>query len=84
MPNGITIREAILIAIEGLKGRPDDWATKGDKELLRTHVLNYVHDYTKRRGVILEDKDIEDELQTVLDELKAIAVARAPTPTKRK
>jgi hypothetical protein len=69
---GRTIREAILIALEAIAGRPSEWV--GDdmhRVALRDHVLRFVHSYAEHRGVILEDRDVAGELDAVIAELRA-------------
>lgn len=66
---GRTIREAICVALEGLPGDPAEWIVM-DRKSLRAHVIEWVHSYAKRRGVILSDSDIDSELRDVIAELK--------------
>lgn len=69
---GRTIREAIGIALEGLSGDLFEWVVLAkQRDSLRKHVLTWVHDYARARGVILSDRDIKDELDRVINELKS-------------
>lgn len=68
---GRTIREAVVVALEAVAGRPTEWL--GDELLriaLRNHVLGWVHSYAEHRGVILDDSDVATELEAVLIELR--------------
>jgi hypothetical protein len=69
---GRTIREAILIALEGIAGRTTEWlGDDGQHAALRNHVLGWVHSYAEHRGVILADSDVAGELDAVISELRA-------------
>lgn len=68
---GRTIRQAIGIALEGLTGELLEWVVLAkQRDAMRKHVLRFVHDYARNRGVILTDADIKDELDVVIAELK--------------
>lgn len=68
---GKTIREAIAIALEGLAGDLTEWVLISQHyAAMRVHVVNWVHDYAVHRGVVLNDKDIEDELDAVVREIR--------------
>lgn len=79
---GRTIRQAIAIALEGLTGELLEWVVLAkQRDAMRKHVVRFVHDYARNRGVILSDKDITDELAVVIAELKSgkpLAAAAAP------
>lgn len=78
--NGLTVREAIAIALEGLPGTIDGWVLDDDHNTLRWHVIDFVVKYALKRGVILNiDKDIVPEINTVISSLRGIAVARTKT-----
>lgn len=68
---GRTIREAIAVALEGLSGDLFVWVvlTK-QRDVLREHVIRWVHEYAKNRSVILTDEDIESELARIIAELR--------------
>lgn len=69
---GRTIREAIAIALEGLSGDLLEYVVFAkQRAAMREHVIRYVHDYARNRGVILTDKDIITELDLVVAELKS-------------
>lgn len=69
--NGRTIRDAIAIALEGLNGDLLEWVVLAkQRAALRDHVKLWVHDYARHRGVILSDRDIVDELDAVIAELR--------------
>lgn len=69
--NGRTIREAIAIALEGINGDILEWIVFAkSRAALRDHVKLWVHDYARHRGVILSDRDITDELDLVIAELR--------------
>ncbi len=69
---GRTIREAIAIALEGLNGELLEWVVLAkQRDAMRKHVRRWVHDYARNRGVILSDKDINDELERIIAELKS-------------
>lgn len=80
---GRTIRDAIAIALEGLSGDLLEWVCLAkQRDTMRKHVLRFVHDYARNRGVILTDKDIKDELERVIAELrsgKSLSEARSPS-----
>lgn len=68
-----TIRDAIAVALEGLPGQKTNWAFAGkdEKVALRSYIIDWVQDYAKRRGVILDPAiDIVPELDRVIAELK--------------
>ncbi len=74
---GRTIREAIAIALEGLPGHVHEWAnaTGEERKAMRIHVIAWLQEYARIRGVILDPKlDIEPELDAV------VAIARTKTP----
>ena len=67
-----TIREAIAVALEGLSGDLHEWVCLAQqRNALRKHVKLFVHEFAQRRGVILEDKDITDELDAIVAALKS-------------
>jgi hypothetical protein len=66
---GRTIREAVALAIEGLSGSPIDWVVE-DPDELRHHVMRWVADYAKHRGVLLEPNDIATELHAIVEQIK--------------
>lgn len=67
---GISIRDAVLIALEGLPGAPAEWvALPKQRDAMRHHVLAFVHEFAHKRGVILEDVDVLGELDAVVAEL---------------
>lgn len=70
-PRGRTISEAVALALEALPGRLSEWLS-GEPQLaaLRAHVALWVHEYAIRRGVILEDRDVADELEAVISNLR--------------
>jgi hypothetical protein len=69
---GRTIREAIGVALEGLSGDVLEYVVFAkQRDAMRHHVLRFVHEYARNRGVILTDKDITDELACVVAELKS-------------
>lgn len=67
------IREAIAVAIEGLNGTAEEWllAHGNQKKALHKHVVEWVHDFAKNRGVELSNIDIESELSNIVTELRA-------------
>lgn len=71
---GRTVREAIAIALEPVNARPSAMHSDPELELVavRNHVMAWVHSYAERRGVILEDRDIAEELDAVLAELRGV------------
>lgn len=66
---GRSIREVLLIAIEGLPGDPYLWA-RTDIKSLREHLKTYVYEYAKNRGVILADRDIKPDLTSIIEDLR--------------
>ena len=71
--SGRTIREAIAVALEGLSGSAEEWllaSNSEDKQRLRSYVRTWVHEYAAARGVILEDRDIDTELQDIVNRLR--------------
>jgi hypothetical protein len=69
---GRTIREAIGIALEGLSGDVLEYVVFAkQRAAMREHVVRYVHDYARNRGVILTDDDINSELTKIITELKS-------------
>jgi hypothetical protein len=69
---GITIRHAVAIAIEGLNGEMLEWVVLAkQRDAMRKHVMRFVHDYARNRGVILSDADITSELDKIVAELRA-------------
>lgn len=71
---GLTIREAVKLALEPIGGERAEWvASRPQLVALRAHVVGWVHDYARHRGVLLTDDDITGELEAVLAQL-----ARAP------
>lgn len=77
-----TIREAIVVALEGLPGPATDWVSSSDAlKAMRQHVIEFIAEYAEVRGVVLDErKDIIPELDVVVDELRQVAIARAKTP----
>lgn len=69
LAKGRTIREAIVLAMEGLNGHPSEWVSQWPTSL-RSYILQWVHDYAKNRGVILSDSDIDSELKLIVAEIK--------------
>ena len=69
---GRTIREAIAVALEGLPGNLGEWVlSQPERTAMRAYVIEWIQDYAKVRGVILDPKvDIEPELRAVIAELK--------------
>lgn len=71
---GLTIREAVKLALEAVPGDPREWTmAEIRRSALRSHVLSWVSDYARHRGVLLTPDDITGELEAVLAQL-----ARAP------
>lgn len=69
---GKTIREAIAIALEGLSGDLLEWCVLAkQRDAMRKHVVRFVHDYARNRGVILSDEDITSELNKIVAELRS-------------
>lgn len=69
--SGRTIREAIAIALEGLAGDLLEWVCLAkQKAAMRKHVVTFVADYARNRGVILSEQDITSELDKVIAELR--------------
>lgn len=69
---GRTVRDAILIALEAVSGRPVEWIVDDQQRLaLRNHVMAWVHSYAEHRGVILDDFDVVGELDAVIAQLRA-------------
>lgn len=82
---GRTIREAIGVALEGLSGDLFEWVVLAkQRDAMREHVIHWVHDYARSRGVLLSDSDITSELDVVIAELKGKAVEPATPWRKRK
>lgn len=71
-PKGRNVREMVNIALEALHGSREEWLLSrgNDEKAMRAHVISFVMDYAKTRGVILEKKDIVDALDAVIDEVK--------------
>jgi hypothetical protein len=71
---GRGVHEAILIALEGLQGKPNAWLLSygENRKAMREHVLRWVHEYAERRGVVLADQDIVDELDRIIEEVKKL------------
>lgn len=65
----LTIRAAVALAIEGLPGSPR-YNVTANRRTVRAHVVKWVHDYARRRGVILDDSDIISELESIVRELR--------------
>lgn len=67
-----TIREAIFVGLEGLSGTVEEWllAEGAQRKAMRAHVRDFVHEYALRRGVILQDDDIDTELDAIVSDLK--------------
>jgi hypothetical protein len=78
---GRTIRQAIAVALEGLNGDLYEWVVLAQqRNAMRKHVILWVADYAQNRGVILGTKDITDELDKVITELRrGAALAQAAT-----
>lgn len=70
MSGGAPVRIAVDVAIEGLPGPLHEWVMPSRRAALRAHVLLFVHDFARARGVILEDSDVLDDLDLVIAELK--------------
>ncbi len=64
MAPGMTIKQAIGIALEGM---PVDALKMIDTKEARKLILLYVHEYAKNHDVILEDSDITSELDIELE-----------------
>lgn len=80
---GLTIRQAIAIALEGLTGDIYEWVVLAQqRNALRKHVLLWVHDYARNRGVILSDADINGELDTIINELRSGLPLSAGAPAQ--
>ena len=63
---GRTIREAIEVCLEGLPGDLREWSSSAERRgAMRAHVLRWVHEYARVRGVVLSDSDILSELQVM-------------------
>ncbi len=70
--HGRTIREAVMLALEALAGRPDEWISDDQRiAALRAHVFTWVRSYAEHRGVILSDADIGEDLDHVIATLRA-------------
>lgn len=70
---GRTIRNAIIIALEAVAGDPQSslaMIAQGGAPHLHSHVLRWVHDYARHRGVILDDHDITGELMSIIAALR--------------
>lgn len=69
---GRTIREAVAIALEGLPGSDllQYVVLAKQRDAMRKHVMGFVHDYARNRGVILTDRDISTELDAIIGELR--------------
>lgn len=64
----MSVRDAIVIALEALPGDLETWMTSpAHRAALRAHVRAWVHDFAHARGVVLNDADIDG----VLDEMIA-------------
>ena len=69
--DGITVRRAIAIVLEGLAGDPLEWLARDRRPAMRAHVIRYVLDYAAARGVILVRRDVVDQLDEIEAELRA-------------
>lgn len=58
---GRTIRQAIDAALEALPACGRDLAP----DVVLVHVKRWVHDYSSRRGVLLDDRDITTEFESM-------------------
>jgi hypothetical protein len=66
-----TVRQAVAVALEGPGGELLEWVVLAkQKDAMRKHVKGFVHDFARNRGVILSDRDITDELDRIVAELK--------------
>jgi len=74
LTRGRTIREAVVLALEGIDPRRGALHDNSQIEIelvaVSNHVLAWVHSYAKHRGVLLDDSDIAAELYTVLAEIR--------------
>ena len=68
----LTIRQAVALALELLPALAPDFVDEKMRSAIRANVRTYVHDYAKRRGVLLEDSDIDSELDTLTRWTRAI------------
>lgn len=81
---GRTLQDAIKIAFEGIPGAATGWVMEAETvKAVRSHVVAWIEDYARNRGVILDTKlDIEPELDDAIAKLhiRGIALARTRTP----
>lgn len=75
-----SVSDAIAVALEALPGSIDSNLIDMKNVVVRTHVIEFVKEFARARGVIFDDKDIADEIEERLRELKRIAIARTKTP----
>jgi hypothetical protein len=68
---GITVRQAIGLALEDLSGSREEWLVPGpQRKAMEGHVVSFVIAYATKRGLILETKDVTAELERIISELK--------------
>lgn len=77
---GMTVRDVVVIALEAIPGSTDTNLIDMRNAVVRDHVVAFVKEFARNRGVIFVDKDIVDEINVYLAELKQIAITRAKTP----
>lgn len=75
-----SVRDALSIALEALPGSIEYNLLEMKTDVVRKHIVDFIKGFALARGVIFEDKDIIDEINLHLSELKNTAIARTRTP----
>jgi hypothetical protein len=65
------IREAIAVALEGVSGDLHMFVVLAkQRDALRKHTIGFVLDFARYRGVLLEERDVKQEIENVIAELR--------------
>lgn len=79
-PKGMSIRDAVTIALEAIPGSIDATLIDLKTSAVRDHVVGFIKEFARNRGVLFDDKDILDDVNAVITERRAIAITRTKTP----
>jgi len=65
-----TLREALAVALEGLPTGSDMMDDTNARRAIGSYLRSWIKSYALRRGVILEDADLDDEIRSIIAELR--------------
>jgi hypothetical protein len=67
---GMTLKQAIELALEGLPGNFEDLMDASDgRRTVVDHVLGWIKDYAVHRGLVLESKDVIGDVRDAITDL---------------